>query len=94
MPEPFIVTLSVEGMKHSITTAISEHLAKMDKDIQAVVDKVCTPEFVSNVIKEAASAAIARKIKDEVTNYYSYGDGAKTIAEVIKESLSMKTRLK
>lgn len=89
---PFIVRLSLEGMKHSIETAISQHLTSMDADIQRAIDEICTPQYVAKAIQEEAEKVIAQTIKDQIANYYKYGDGAKVIKEVVNESLSFRVK--
>jgi hypothetical protein len=82
-----VIRLEVQGMKYSIQTALMQHAAQMDADIQAAVEAYCTPENLSEVIRKAARDALATAIKDEVDKFFRYGNGRKAVAEAVKESI-------
>jgi hypothetical protein len=87
-PRVPIIRLEVEGMKYSICTALTQHAAQMDADIQAAVDAYCTPENIAAVVRTAARDALDRAIKAEVAAFFDYGaPGRKVVAAAVKESL-------
>jgi hypothetical protein len=70
-----VIRLEVQGMKHAIQIALSEHLIKMDMDIQSAIDRVCTPTNISAIVFDAAQ------------NFYRYGDGREAIKEAVERQL-------
>ena len=83
-----IVRLEVEQMKHSILMACSEYAVQMDADIQAAVEEACKPEHISAVIRKYAHEEIDNAIKEEIKQFYRYGDGRKVVKEVVGAMLS------
>ena len=85
-----IIRLEVEGMKHSIMTALLESQAQIDADIVAAAEAYCTEENISRVVREATSSAMDRVLKDEVRSFFEYGNGRTAIRRAVLESLSSK----
>lgn len=83
-----IIRLHVEGMKHSIITALTEYQAQMDEDVKKAVESYCTEENVSRVVREAAAAEIDKAIKDEIHHFFSYGEGRKIVRAAVQAGLS------
>jgi hypothetical protein len=82
-----IIRMEIEHMRQSIVMALTEYAARMDADIKAAVEEYCTPENLRNVISVAARNTLDAVIKEEVSNFFRYGEGRKHIAEVIREKL-------
>ena len=82
-----IIRLEVEGMKRTIVTALTEHSAQMDADIQAAVEYYCTPENLSKVVRQEADRQFDHAIREEVTKFFRFGDGRKAVAEAVRESI-------
>lgn len=85
-----IIRLEVEGMKHTLTTALMEHSALMDEQLRAAIEAYCTPENIARVVQEAARAALDQAIKESVQNFFRFGPGRSAVAEAVKESLLAK----
>jgi hypothetical protein len=82
-----IITLRVEGMKYQIVHAFGEHLKGQLAEVEAAVERLCTPEYVANVVNAAARDAIDAAIKSEITAFYSYGGGRQAIKDAVKAAL-------
>ena len=85
-----IIQLSVESMKHTVSVALMQHQAQMDSDIQAAVERYCTPENIGRVIQRAATSALEGAIKAEVDAFFRYGAGRQAVAAAVKESILKK----
>lgn len=82
-----IIRLEIEGMKHAISTALSEHAAKMDKDVQDAIQSYCAPDNIRRIISQAANKALSDTIREEVDAFFRYGEGRKIVAAAIKEKI-------
>lgn len=82
-----IVSLQIENMRHVVKTAITEHQAQVDADVQKALDAACSPENLSRVIHEATISTVSQVIEEEVKAFFQYGDGRKAIAAAVRESL-------
>lgn len=85
-----IIRLEVEGMRHTVSAALSAHSAQMDADIRAAVEAYCTPENLAHVVKKLATAALEDAIRAEVDSFFRYGNGRKAVAAAVKESILAK----
>lgn len=82
-----VIRLTLEGMKGSILKAFSELELQLDEDIRAAVEAYCTPENVAAIINREVQTAIDAAVKQEVDNFYRYGEGRQIIRKVIQERL-------
>ena len=82
-----IVRLEIQRMKHTICTALAEHSAKMDSDIQKAIEDFCTEENIDRVIREATYKILDCTIREEVEAFFRYGPGRNVIAAAVKEKL-------
>lgn len=82
-----LIRIELEGMKHAIIHAMSEHLAQMDADIQEAVNAACTPENIKKIITDTAEREIKNAITQHVQDFYRYGDGRSVIRDAVFEVL-------
>jgi hypothetical protein len=82
-----VVRLEIEGMKHTIMHAMTQHLAHMDSDIRAAVERACKPEHISELIETTARKQIAEAVKAEIESFYRYGPGRKAVKEAVIKTL-------
>lgn len=83
-----IIRMEVEGMRHAILTALSEHHLQLDEQFKAAVNDFCKPENIQQIINEAAARELKSAIDTEVRNFFQYnGEGRKMVAEAIKAKL-------
>lgn len=82
-----IIKLEVEGMKHAIKVALSQHTIEIDAHIQAAINEYCTDDNLQTVIVAATKAAIDNVVKDEITRFFEYGDGRKAVSAAIEETI-------
>ena len=85
-----ILTLEVEGMKHSIKTALTEYAAQLSEEIQMAVDAYCMPDNIRRVVADAVKRTIDNALQDELHNFYFYGKGHSIILEAIHQALEPK----
>jgi len=82
-----VIQMTVSGMQHTVSVALTQHAAQMDKDIQKAVEDYCKPDNIKLVVREAARNALDQAIKQEIDAFFRYGDGRKQIAAAVKEKL-------
>jgi|VirMetMinimDraft_7_1064189.scaffolds.fasta_scaffold327519_2 SpoVK/Ycf46/Vps4 family AAA+-type ATPase len=82
-----VIRLEIQNMKYAIQTALTQHAAQMDADIQAAVESYCTAENISRVVREAARSALQEAIRSEVDKFFRYGNGREAVAAAVKESI-------
>lgn len=81
-----IIRLEVERMRHSIVAMLTEAELKIDQNIQQALDAYCTPENLTRVITQELKQTLDSVIKEEVKNFFTYGEGRKVVkAAVIKK---------
>lgn len=87
MSQP-IIRFEVEGMKHSLITALTENQAKMDEYVKEAVERATEPENIKRVVEKEVSRTLEKVIQDEVKNFFSYsGEGRQIIAKLVKNKL-------
>lgn len=80
-----IVKLELENMRQTLRVALLDHSALLSDTIQKAVDAFCTPENLEHIIYLETRTVLTQVIKEEVKNWFVYGEGRKVIkAEVIK----------
>lgn len=82
-----IIRFEVENLRHTVTLALQDYVAKMDADIQAAVAAAMTPENVSRAIRDAASKEIEHSIQREISDFFRFGNGRKAIKKAVTETL-------
>lgn len=84
-----IIRFEVQGMKHSMILALSEHAAKMDASIQRAVEDFCTPENIDAVVRATAKEALDMAVREEVRNFFGYGKaGRAAVREAVQHWLN------
>ncbi len=87
-----VITLEIQGMKHTVMHMISNHTAAIDKDVQDSIDRLITEDNIRQVINSAVKDALERAIKSSISDYFSYGDGRKAVDGAVKEAISAKLK--
>lgn len=82
-----IIRFEVENMRHTVTLALSEYVAKMDADIQAAIARAMTPERISAAIQDAAAKEIEHAIQGEISNFFRFGRGRDMVKKAVTETL-------
>jgi hypothetical protein len=86
LPIP-IIKLEVENMRHTMAFALSKYATELDEILQAALVVYCTPENLERVIQSEATKVLDQVIKEEVENWFMYGEGRKVIKEAIEKKL-------
>lgn len=87
MPEIPVIRLTVESMKHSILTALSEYEMTVAKELRDAVETVCTPEYIQEIMRREVQSVLAQAIRDEVDRYYRHGDGRAAVEQAVHDAL-------
>jgi hypothetical protein len=86
LPIP-IIKLEVQGMRHTMAFALSQYTAQIDETLQAALEAYCTPENLERVIQTETAKILDQVIKEEVKNWFTYGEGRKAIKEAVEKKL-------
>lgn len=86
-----IVKLELESMRHTLRTALLNHSALLNESIQNAVDAYCTPENLEHIIHLETNTVLTQVIKEEVKNWFTYGEGRKVIKAAVIERLEQNT---
>jgi|SRR6185437_14008987 len=87
-----IIRLEIQGMQHTVMTALTQYAAKMDADIQAAVSEAITEEKVIALIKKTADEEINRCIANEIREFYSRGAGMQAVRRAVNATLNEKAK--
>lgn len=82
-----IIRFEVEGMRHAIMHALSDHQAQMDGYVQAAIDKFCAPENLMAIINGLVETEAHRAIRKKVRAFFRNGEGREVIRELVIKKL-------
>ncbi len=82
-----VVNLTIEGMRHNILMAISEHTVEMQEAVEAAVDEAVKSFDFGFEVQRAARLAIKNAIEREVDRFFSVGPGGDTIRKAIERQV-------
>jgi hypothetical protein len=82
-----LIRLEIERMKYGITTALTQHQLLLDQEFQQAVEKFCTPENISRIVKSQVDITLEQVIREEVVTYFKVGPGREAITEAVEEKL-------
>ena len=83
-----VISLELEGMRHSLKVALSEYAVQMDSQLQAAVDSYCEPTHLKAVISTIVANEIDRAVKEEVERFFRYGNGRYQVREAVNAQLA------
>lgn len=87
-PRFALIRLEVEGMKHSMVTALTEHHALISSEIVEAVERYCTKENIESVVRAAAHKALDSALREEVENFFRWpGKGREVVAAAVRAKL-------
>jgi hypothetical protein len=72
--------------------AISEHMLKMDKQVRAAVEAICTEDNVREIVARHVRDALDYAIKQEATNYFGWGPGREHIKRAVGTMLDERSQ--
>lgn len=82
-----LIRLEVEGMRHTLVTALTQHQAMLDEELVKAVNTYCEPDNISRIIQEMAREELGRAIAEEVENFFRRGNGRAAVAKAVKQAL-------
>jgi hypothetical protein len=82
-----IIRLDIQNMQRTMAYALSEYAAELDSTLQAALEAYCTPGNLERVIQSEVTKVLDQVIKEEVKNWFVYGEGRKTIKKAVEEKL-------
>lgn len=84
-----IITLEIQGMKHTIKTALMQEAAALDNGVQAALEKLCTEDNIARIVEDEARRQIEAALKEEVSNFFRWtNSGRAAVREAVHEHLS------
>lgn len=87
-----MVELRLKSMEQSIIAAFSDQALQWDQMVRDAVKRVCTKEAVQDQIERDARRAIEDAIHNEVSHYFTYGEGRKAIAAAVIKKLQREVK--
>ena len=82
-----IIRFEVMGMKFAVQKALADYAQTMYSDLQAAIDEACSPEAVEAVLKATATREMQAAVEREIRTFFTYGPGAKVVAQAVRENL-------
>ncbi len=90
-----IISLEVQGMKHTMKLALMEHAALLDKSIQQAVEDYCTEGNIQAIVQREARLQPDAALKEEVRRFFDWsGQGRAAVREAVMEALNERYPLK
>lgn len=79
-----IIKIEFESMRHSLRVAMTNHMVKLDSDVQAAIDRYCTSENLQAIIDASVRESVNVAVKEEVQSLFRYsGPGREAIRQEI-----------
>lgn len=82
-----VIRMELEGFKIALLHAMSDHQLQIDQNVQAAVEKFCTPENLAKIIEDKSHTIMREAIESEVRDFFTYGDGRKAIRAAVQKKL-------
>lgn len=83
-----IITLELQGMKHTIKAALMREVAAIDASVQAALERLCTEENVAGIVESEARRQIEEALKEEVRNFFRWNEaGRQAVRQAVHEHL-------
>jgi hypothetical protein len=84
-----IISLEVQGMRHTMKLALMEHAALLDKSIQQAVEDYCTEGNIHAIVRREANLQLDAALKEEVKRFFDWsGQGRAAVREAVMEALN------
>ncbi|MNQ58436.1 hypothetical protein D3C85_726420 [compost metagenome] len=83
-----IIRLELEGMRHSMLMAFSEHQGILEDEVRAAVENYCTHENLSLIIQAEAKRCLDAAVKRAIGDYFSYGEGKESVKAAVLEMIN------
>lgn len=78
-----VVNVELQGMKLNIKHAIIERQGWLDEWLAQQLDEMLTPERLEADLKRQARDIIDRIVREEIEQFYRYGDGRQRIRDAV-----------
>ena len=78
-----IISLTVQGMKHEILAALTQHELRLSGEIKDAIEDALTPEAIRSVVEREVLRVVNEVIREEVERFYRNGAGRAIIRERI-----------
>ncbi len=83
-----IISLEVQGMKHTMKMMLAKEAALLDASLQRAVEEFCTEENLNNIVRKEAMRQLEEAVKQEVRNFFSFNAaGRLAVREAVHEFL-------
>lgn len=84
-----IIRFEIEGMRHALSVALSEHIARLDESMQLAVENFCRPENVGPLIEKIARDEMAAAVRASVESFFRHGPGREAVSAAVREALEL-----
>lgn len=83
-----IMKLELEGMRYAVRTALMQHAAALDIQLNEAVDAYCTEENLGQVIRQTVKQEIDCAVKEEIQRFFRCSEpGRAAIREAVLKHL-------
>lgn len=83
-----IIKLEIQGMKHTVMVALSEHHARISEEVQHALEQACSESNIRTIVALQVNAEVRKVMKEEIHYYFSIGEGRDAIREMARQRLS------
>ena len=87
-----ILKIELENMQQHFNMAIMSRSKQINEMINASLEAICTVEHIEKIISETALTAMAKVINQEISDFFTYGDGREVISKAVKAMLSKEAK--
>jgi hypothetical protein len=86
-----IIRLEVQGLRRTMSLALTEHAALMDKSIQQAVEDFCTDDHIDSIVRREAQLQLEAALKEEVKSFFLFnGPGRAAVRQAVTEALEQR----
>jgi hypothetical protein len=82
-----VIRIEFERMRHSIMSMVSQQNLEFDQYFQEALDSYCSEESVRRLIDSETKKAIDAAMKQEIGDYFKFGQGRHTLRRAIHAKL-------
>lgn len=82
-----VVSLTVDGMRHTVQKAFTQHLLDIDTDVQAALAEVTKPDHLRAVLAQEMANIVREEMRYWVRDYLKNEQGREQIKRFILKRL-------
>lgn len=82
-----VIKITIDHMRHSLLSAMSDYAVQLDEQIKLAVDDALQPDRIQKFLNDIARKEIDLAIEKCVSGYFRRGDGARAVESVVMQQL-------